>query len=105
MIYLYHRQSVCTRKLWAEDDISILCSLHNANCAHGRYCVALLAMGVHLYLGWSKAVHKMQLDKAHGTARFMHPVRSFGHACAVAVTVGFLACVLWARYQSSLLHE
>lgn len=33
------------------------------------YIVAVVVIGVHLYLGWTKAVTKMHLDAAHGSAK------------------------------------
>jgi len=62
------------------------------------YVVAILAVGVHLFKGWGKAVHKMNFDKEHGSARFLHPVRTLGQWCAALVTVGFIACICGARY-------
>ena len=64
------------------------------------YTVSVLTMGLHLYFGWSKAVHKMQLDAAHGKARYLHPVRHLGYACALAVTTGFVAVILASRFVS-----
>jgi hypothetical protein len=58
------------------------------------YLVSVAVLGVHLYLGWNKAVYKMDLDAQHGTAQFLHPVRKLGYALAIAVTAGFAATVL-----------
>lgn len=61
------------------------------------YVAGVLAVGLHLYFGWTKAVHKMNLDTAHGTAEYLHPVRKLGYALAFGVTAGFVASVLGAR--------
>jgi L-lactate dehydrogenase (cytochrome) len=73
---------------------AVMQNLFEDNTMGMFYIFGVVTVGIHLYVGWGKAVHKMHLDKAHGTAQYLNPVRRLGQVLAVLVTVGFIACIL-----------
>jgi L-lactate dehydrogenase (cytochrome) len=57
------------------------------------YLVSIFAMGVHLSIGWKKAVIKMQVDKA------LRPsFVAIGASLNCALCIGFAACPVYAWY-------
>jgi succinate dehydrogenase / fumarate reductase cytochrome b subunit len=66
------------------------------------YLASLLSIGIHLWHGWDKAVHKMNLDRAHDKEMYLRPVQVMGKFLVVGLIFGFGACIAKARSLSQV---
>jgi succinate dehydrogenase / fumarate reductase cytochrome b subunit len=62
------------------------------------YVASVCALGVHLWVGWPKAVQKMTIDNKPG-------VVNLGRSLVIPVCVGFTACVLYAAWLAPTLQQ
>ena len=69
------------------------------NAVVAGYLVGVVVLGVHLYLGWTKAVYKMDLDAQHGAYA---AIDCYHHACPLSF---FFFCVADREMNRAVLLE